>query len=103
MSNDWSLKELYPSFTSKEFLDDLDKIDKEINNLKIFSDELNNSSDTLKSLEAVINKMENIYLLISKTASFASLTISADSRNGEGRKYLDVVKELEKKYGVTRA
>ena len=91
MSNDWSLKELYPSFTSKEFLDDLDKIDKEINNLKIFSDELNNSSDTLKSLEAVINKMENIYLLISKTASFASLTISADSRNGEGRKYLDVV------------
>jgi pepF/M3 family oligoendopeptidase len=91
MSNDWSLKELYPSFTSKEFLNDLDKIDKDINNLKIFAEELNNSSDTLKSLESVINKMESIYLLISKTASFASLTISADSRNVEGRKYLDVV------------
>ncbi|MGG7214084.1 M3 family oligoendopeptidase [Clostridium nigeriense] len=91
MSNNWSLNELYPSFTSKEFLNDLEKIDKDINNLKIFAEKLNNSSDTLKSLESVINKMESIYLLISKTASFASLTISADSRNIEGRKYLDVV------------
>lgn len=91
MSNNWSLNELYPSFTSKEFLNDLEKIDKDINNLKIFAEKLNNSSDTLKSLESVINKMESIYLLISKTASFASLTISADSRNVEGRKYLDVV------------
>lgn len=90
MSNNWSLNELYPSFTSKEFLNDLEKIDKDINNLKIFAEKLNNSSDTLKSLESVINKMESIYLLISKTASFASLTISADSRNVEGRKYLDV-------------
>ena len=91
MSNNWSLKELYPSFTSKEFLSDLDKIDKDINDLKIFAEELNNSVDNSKSLEAVVNKMESIYLLISKTASFASLTISADSRNVEGRKYLDVV------------
>ncbi|MGG7144305.1 M3 family oligoendopeptidase [Clostridium nigeriense] len=91
MSNNWSLNELYPSFTSKEFLNDLEKIDKDINNLKIFAEELNNNGDILKSLESVINKMENIYLLISKTASFASLTISADSRNVEGRKYLDVV------------
>ena len=42
-------------------------------------------------LEQIINKLENIYLLISKVASFASLTISADSKNAEGRKYLDII------------
>ncbi|WP_066894040.1 M3 family oligoendopeptidase [Clostridium nigeriense] len=91
MSNNWSLKELYDSFTSKKFLDDLNMIDKEINSLKVFSGELNNSANIEETLETVINKMEKIYLLISKTGSFASLTISADSKNAEGRKYLDVI------------
>lgn len=91
MLNNWSLKELYNSFTAKEFLDDLEKIDKEINGLNIFSNELNNSTDVKETLENIINKMEKIYLLISKTGSFASLTISADSKNIEGRKYLDVI------------
>lgn len=91
MSDNWSLKELYTSFTSKEFLEDLDKVDKNINDLKVFSENLNKDSDSLKSLEDIINKLENIYLLISKVASFASLTVSADSMNVEGRKYLDVI------------
>lgn len=91
MSNNWSLKELYNSFTSNEFLNDLEKIDKEINGLNVFSHELNNSTDVKETLENIINKMEKIYLLISKTGSFASLTISADSKNIEGRKYLDVI------------
>lgn len=91
MSDNWSLKELYTSFTSKEFLEDLDKVDKKINDLKVFAENLNGESDSLKSLEDIINKLENIYLLISKVASFASLTVSADSKNVEGRKYLDVI------------
>ena len=91
MADNWSLKELYPSFTSKEFLGDLEKIDKEINNLKTFAEELDDKSNTLNSLETVINKMESIYLLLVKTSSFASLTTSVDSRDIEGRKYLDIV------------
>lgn len=91
MSDNWSLKELYTSFTSKEFLEDLDKVDKNINDLKVFSENLNKDSDSLKSLEDIINKLETINLLISKVASFASLTVSADSKNVEGRKYLDVI------------
>ena len=91
MSDNWSLKELYPSFTSKEFLEDLKKVDENINDLKVFSENLNGEGDNLKSLEGIINKLENIYLLISKVASFASLTVSADSKNVEGRKYLDVI------------
>ncbi|MFU7517595.1 M3 family oligoendopeptidase [Clostridium sp. HCS.1] len=91
MSDNWSLKELYPSFTSKEFLEDLDKVDKNINELKVFSENLNKEEDTLRVLEDIINNLENIYLLISKVASFASLTVSADSKNVEGRKYLDVI------------
>ncbi|MDV4149650.1 M3 family oligoendopeptidase [Clostridium sp. AL.422] len=91
MSDNWSLKELYSSFTSNDFLGDLDKVDKSINDLIVFSEKLNRESDELKSLEDVINKLENLYLLISKIASFASLTISADSKNVEGRKYLDII------------
>ena len=91
MSHNWSLKKLYSSFTSNEFIGDLDKVDKSINDLIAFSEKLNGESDELKSLEDIINKLENLYLLISKIASFASLTISADSKNVEGRKYLDII------------
>ena len=59
MSDNWSLKELYTSFTSKEFLEDLDKVDKSINDLKVFSENLTGESDNLKSLEDIINKLEN--------------------------------------------
>ena len=91
MSNNWSLEELYNSFTSKEFLNDLNKVDKSITDLKLFSEILNDESDSLKSLEEVVNKLESLYLLVSKIGSFASLTISADSKNAEGRKYLDII------------
>ncbi len=91
MSDNWSLKELYPSFTSKEFLEDLDKVDKNINDLKVFTENLNKEGDTLRTLEDIINNLENINLLIIKVGSFASLTVSADSKNVEGRKYLDVI------------
>lgn len=91
MSYNWSLKELYSSFTSKEFLEDLDKADKNIKDLESFAAGLNSKSDALESLESIINKLEGIYLLINKIESFASLTISADSKNTEGRKYLDIV------------
>ena len=45
MSNNWSLKELYTSFTSKEFIEDLNKVDNEIKNLKEFSQKLNSKND----------------------------------------------------------
>ncbi|WP_291652183.1 M3 family oligoendopeptidase [Clostridium sp.] len=91
MSLEWSLKELYPSFTSKEFITDLKKADEVIEDLKNFAKSTDEKSDDLVKLEELINKLESINLLINRIGAFANLTLSTDSKNPEGRKYLDII------------
>ncbi len=91
MSLEWSLKEIYPSFTSKEFINDLKKVDDEIEGLKEFAKSIDEKSNDLVKLEELINKLESINLLINRIGSYANLTLSTDSKNAEGRKYLDVI------------
>ncbi|MBS5883294.1 M3 family oligoendopeptidase [Clostridium sp.] len=91
MSLEWSLKEIYPSFTSKEFATDLKKVDDGIEDLKSFAKSTDEKSDDLIKLEELINKLESINLLINRIGAYANLTLSTDSKNAEGRKYLDVI------------
>ncbi len=91
MSLEWSLKEIYPSFTSEEFSTDLKKVDDGIEELKMFAKSTDEKSNDLIKLEELINKLENINLLLNRVGSYANLTLSTDSKNAEGRKYLDVI------------
>ncbi|WP_411170393.1 M3 family oligoendopeptidase [Clostridium sp. MB05] len=91
MSLEWSLKELYPSFTSDEFKLDLKRVDEGIEELKTFAKNTDQKSDDLIKLEELINKLESIDLLLNKIGAYANLTLSTDSKNSEGRKYLDVI------------
>lgn len=91
MSLEWSLKNIYPSFTSKEFITDLKKVDDGIEELKRFAKSTDEKSNDLIKLEELINKLENINLLLNRVGSYANLTLSTDSKNAEGRKYLDVI------------
>lgn len=97
MSLEWSLKNIYPSFTSKEFITDLKKVDDGIEELKRFAKSTDEKSNDLIKLEELINKLENINLLLNRVGSYANLTLSTDSKNPEGRKYLDVINS---KYGL---
>lgn len=91
MGLDWSLKEIYESFKSKEFIDDLKKIDNGIEDLKVFSNSIYESSDRRKNLEDFINKLISLNLVITKIFNYANLTLSTDTKNSEGRKYLDII------------
>jgi pepF/M3 family oligoendopeptidase len=97
MSLEWSLKNIYPSFTSKEFITDLKKVDDGIEELKRFAKSTDEKSNDLIKLEELINKLENINLLLNRVGCYANLTLSTDSKNAEGRKYLDVINS---KYGL---
>lgn len=97
MSLEWSLKNIYPSFTSKEFITDLKKVDDGIEELKRFAKSTDEKSNDLIKLEELINKLENINLLSNRVGSYANLTLSTDSKNPEGRRYLDVINS---KYGL---
>lgn len=97
MSLEWSLKNIYPSFTSKEFITDLKKVDDGIEELKRFAKSTDEKSNYLIKLEELINKLENINLLLNRVGCYANLTLSTDSKNAEGRKYLDVINS---KYGL---
>lgn len=91
MSLEWSLKEIYPSFNSKEFITDLKKVDEGIEDLKNFAKSTDEKSNDVVKLEELINKLESINLLINRIGAYANLTLSTDSKNAEGRKYLDVI------------
>lgn len=97
MSLEWNLKNIYPSFTSKEFITDLKKVDDGIEELKRFAKSTDEKSNDLIKLEELINKLENINLLLNRVGSYANLTLSTDSKNPEGRRYLDVINS---KYGL---
>ncbi|GAA0821279.1 M3 family oligoendopeptidase [Clostridium tertium] len=91
MSLEWSLKEIYPSFNSKEFVTDLKKVDEGIEDLKNFAKSTDEKSNDVVKLEELINKLESINLLINRIGAYANLTLSTDSKDAEGRKYLDVI------------
>lgn len=91
MSLEWSLKEIYPSFKSKEFKNDLEKVDVIVKSLNDLSEEVYLNNNYKENLEKVINLLEKSNLLIGKIYSYCSLTISTDSKNLEARKFQDII------------
>ena len=91
MTYNWSLKEIYPSFTSEEFLGDLENLDNKIKELNTFSREVKEGKGDVNELELFIAKFEEINLLLNRISSLANLTISADSKDKIARKYLDII------------
>ncbi len=86
----WSLKELYTSFDSKEYLDDLESLDKKISEYSKWAD------DNLESLDNPIEKIEkyisfsmDVSKILSKLMSFAHLTNAVEAKNEQSLQYLD--------------
>lgn len=86
----WSLKELYTSFDSKEFISDLEKLDCLIVEYSKWADEnLGSSDDTVEKTEKYIEYSRELNSLFSKLSAFAHLTNTVEAKNEDALKYLD--------------
>ena len=91
MGLEWNLEKIYPSFTSKEFLQDIKNVDLGIEDLKEFSNNISKEEDNKVTLEKVINKIENLNLKIHRLFCYTNLNLSTSSKSKEGRKYFDII------------
>ena len=91
MSLNWSLKELYPSFNSKEFKEDIDRLANKINEINVWAEEaIKNNESLLEKLEEYIKKYSKLNNLINKIGAFIQLSISVNAKNAEALKYSDI-------------
>ncbi|BEP29806.1 M3 family oligoendopeptidase [Helicovermis profundi] len=89
----WSLKELYSSFESKEFLDDLNKAKKMIEEIETFSKEFCNLK-SVEVLERYIKHFGEYRTVISKLITFSSLSFSVNTSDTSALKYAEKIKKM---------
>lgn len=88
----WSLNELYSSFDSKEYKEDLEKLDVLIKNICEWSDEnLNSQENAVNKIEEYIKFNQNLSATFSKLARYASLVNAVEAKNEQSLKYLDLL------------
>lgn len=96
MDLNWSLKELYDSFSGEAFQKDLKKLDSyiiEMNELVTKATE-NHEEEKIK-LEQYITLSEKISLMFEKLGVFSELTVSVNSKDEEGNRYSDIINQKQ--------
>src|SRR5690554_5843283 len=84
----WSLNELYTSFDSKEYKDDLEKLDLLMGDFAKWADENLNSTDRpVEKMEEYLSYSSRVRTLFSRLYSFASLTNSVEAKNEQALQY----------------
>lgn len=93
MSGNWSLKELYTSFQSEEFKNDMKKCDEYVSKYNEFANSLESYKDLKVLLEEYINLNTNLGITFNKVFSFSSLILSVDTNNTEAQKNIEIAEE----------
>lgn len=92
MDLNWSLKEIYTSFNSKEFKDDIEKLEKTINEINNFAQTLDKvKADTCFLLEEYINYNIQLITLVRKLSSFVNLSLSINANDSNAAIYSDFI------------
>lgn len=92
----WSLKELYPAIDSKEFKEDLEKLDKVIEEYKVIATEIDNKQVSDKEkLEGYFNKLTELFKLFNGLGAFVHLMLSTNTKDALAAKYSDVLDSKE--------
>ncbi|WP_270567281.1 M3 family oligoendopeptidase [Clostridium beijerinckii] len=95
MELNWSLKEIYPSFDSDEFKQDLNKLTDIIEEINKWALEATKNKDNLvEKLEDYINKFTKVTDLSSRISIFINLSLSVNTKDKNALRYSDI---LEKK------
>ncbi|MTK11745.1 MAG: M3 family oligoendopeptidase [Clostridiaceae bacterium] len=94
MSLNWSLKELYESFESENFKQDLSECVKYIESFSDWVDQVTENYDNVVSkLEDYINKISYQEKLFSKLFAFCELTLSVETSNKAALKNLESLEQ----------
>lgn len=95
MDLNWSLSEIYKSFKDEEFINDILKLDKCIEDIKNFGTTFFERRDSnIKKIEEYIKKRSKFEKLSNKLEIFINLSLSVNTKDKEALKYSDI---LEKK------
>ena len=95
MNLNWSLKELYTSFNSEEFREDMECLTEVIDEINKWTEIIVKDTDCAKvKLEGYVERFSVLADLITKIGSFIELSISVNTKDDEALKYSDI---LEKK------
>ncbi|MDW8802077.1 M3 family oligoendopeptidase [Clostridium sp. A1-XYC3] len=96
MNLNWSLKELYESFESKNFKEDLRECDNSIQNFIQWVETSTKDCDNfIKNLEEFIRLKSQLEDLFSRLFAFCQLNLSVETNNNAALKNLEI---LEQKY-----
>lgn len=94
MEYNWSLKEIYPSFKSEEFISDLQLLDDMIESINQWSNEIIVDKNDLKhKLEEYIKKFTRFTDVASKLNIYVNLVLSVNTNHKEGLKYSDIIEK----------
>lgn len=95
MANEWSLDELYPSFASADFQEDLNLVEDKISEINEWvADNLTAERSKVEQIEEFIELLREFRKKYSLLAKFAQLKLSVNTNNTEAASYAE---QLEKK------
>ena len=95
MANEWSLDELYPSFASADFQEDLNFVEDKISEINEWvADNLTAERSKVEQIEEFIELLREFRKKYSLLAKFAQLKLSVNTNNTEAASYAE---QLEKK------
>jgi len=88
----WNLDNLYKSFDSENFTNDLEKLDNEITEIVNWADKsLTTTDNALGKITWWINKENDLGHLYSRLSSYAGLVFSVDAGNNTAKKYEEIL------------
>lgn len=96
-NRNWSLKELYESFESKTFKEDLATLEKSVSEYNNFVERLSYDESKELMIEYINFKKKN-YFLLEKLYAFSNLTFSVDTSNKDALKNLDKLNKIQSEF-----
>ncbi|HFI0463607.1 TPA: M3 family oligoendopeptidase [Streptococcus suis] len=98
MSGQWSLKEIYPSYESTAYKEDLQK-------LEVLFKKLENTQleDSLSCVRQVIEDLEQVTLLQRRLFAYSSLQLSTDTRHEPSLKHMAYLRKISATFAKTDA
>ncbi|AOR23646.1 M3 family oligoendopeptidase [Clostridium taeniosporum] len=92
MELNWSLKEIYPSFESEEFKNDLELLKDTIDNINEWSNKVVlDNNNLISKLEEYIKKFTRFNDLASRLSIYVNLILSVNTTDKYGLKYSDII------------
>ncbi|MGO4936663.1 M3 family oligoendopeptidase [Fundicoccus sp. Sow4_H7] len=83
---EWQLNDLYPSFEDTTFLNDVESLDKLLEEFEQITFE-----DSIENIKAIIELREKQYVLFRKLSSFVSLNLATKATDSESTNYQNVL------------